>query len=278
MLSRRHMLSTSLITLASLSLPSSSFAQSADEDPLPPLPPELKDAEGEEDFFSTDLSYQPLGKIDPGEEKKKFAMKIMREAPVDCAPIDVARYYRDLGLGKIAAFGEEGRPYARGWPRLYNPVVIEFFKATSLNPMELDGDATAWCAAFVNYCIARSRLKSKDQAISSKELASGTKSASSGSFRCFGKEVKEPKSGDIVVWALDGTLGAKCLGQGHVGFFDGKTGDSGKPYYILGGNQAGDPAKGVRRDGVIRKPMPLAYATKSGKYKKFHSFRTAEFL
>lgn len=127
------------------------FAQSLNEDAFPPLPKHLSDAEGEKDFFSLQLDRAALGRADPGQEKKDKARAIMDAAPKKCRPIDVAYFYRELGKGKTE-FGEEGRPYARGWPREYNPIIIEFFKTTGLDPLapQFGGDATPWCAVFAN--------------------------------------------------------------------------------------------------------------------------------
>ncbi len=257
-------------------------AQGVTEDSLAPLPSDLQDAAGEPDFFSLQLEKQQLGTADPGREKKEIAKRIMNGAPFNCRPIDVANYYRDIGLG---SYGQEYRAYARGWPREYNPIIIELFKTTGLNPLapEFDGDDTPWCAAFANYCIARAC--SKNGVIGAAELAKGTRSASSGSFRCFGKAVpsgESPRIGDLAVWALDGTVDGCKPGTGHVGFFAGMTNDPAKPYFIVGGNQSGDILSGeqTRRDGMILKPMPLKYLAKKNPpvYKTFQGFRTAEFL
>jgi hypothetical protein len=237
------------------------------------------EASGEQDFFSTDLRQTVLGKQDPGKQKRDFAHEIMNAAPRNCRPIDVAYYFRDLGKGNTQ-FGAKGSPYARGWPRLYNPLIIELFTATHLNPLapEFDGDATAWCAAFVNYCIARA--VSKNGEIGDAELAKGTGSASSGSFRCYGKKVqgRQPREGDIAVWALDGTVNQCKPGPGHVGFFVGPNEDARKPYFILGGNQGGDILAGTltRNDGVFLKAMPEQYLAKKKpeRYKRLLGFRT----
>lgn len=250
------------------------------EDPFPPLPSDLAVANREPDFFSTELQQTVLGKEDPGKDRREFARAIMDAAPKNCRPVDVAFYFRDLGKGNTQ-FGNEGRPYARGWPRLYNPLIIELFKTTHLNPLApgLTGDATAWCAAFVNYCIARA--VSRDGTISDAERAKGTGSASSGSFRCFGREVMggNPAEGDIAVWALDGTVQQCKPGQGHVGFFVGPSKDPHKPYFILGGNQSGDvlAATQTRNDGVFLKAMPVQFIAQDSprRYKRLLSFRTA---
>ena len=267
-----------------------SFAQSAVsptkavDDDLPPLPKELEGAASENDFFSVQLGNKPLGTADPGEAKKKFAREIMEAAPKNCRPIDVAYFYRKLGKGETV-FKEEGRPYARGWPRLYNPLIIQLFQTTGVDPLspKFQGDETPWCAAFINYCIARA--VSKDGRIDQAALTRGTRSASSGSFRCFGSAIQQgntPKEGDIAVWALEGTIDGCKSGKGHVGFYSGATGDPKLPYFVMGGNQGGDLITGVdtRKDGMFLKAMPLTYIAQKNppKYKKFFGFRTTAYL
>ncbi|WP_439465220.1 CHAP domain-containing protein [Roseateles sp. NT4] len=263
-------------------LPHEALAQTEDE--LPPLPKELAGSCKESDFFSVHLENVKLGTADPGDARREFARAILDAAPKDCRPIDVAYFFRDLGRGKTQ-FKEEGRPYARGWPRMYNPVIIELFKATQVRPLDpdQDGDATAWCAAFVNYCIARAT--SKNGKIGSDEIARGTRSASSGSFRCFGQQVpsdKQPREGDIAVWALGGTVDGCKPGKGHVGFFVRSSGDPNRPFLVMGGNQSGDTLDVVetRNDGMFEKAMPTKYlAQKSpARYKELQGFRTASFL
>lgn len=289
MLTRREFFLYTAATLGTSFFSKTAFTQSPNrtfliEDDFPPLPEHLVDAEGEDDFFSLQLDSIALGKADPGKDKKDKAKAIMDAAPKNCRPIDVANFYRGLGKGETE-FGQEGRAYARGWPREYNPIIIEFFKTTSLNPLsqQFDGDATAWCAAFMNYCIARAM--SKDGNIGKSELAKGTRSASSGSFRCFGKSLSEgeqPKEGDIAVWALEGTINGCRVGSGHVGFFVSMTGDTDRPYLIMGGNQKGDLLSGIttRSDGAFAKAMPEKYLGQNNpkKYKKFLTFRTASYL
>lgn len=275
--------SLTIAGLAFAALPSVRAVTVPEDDPLPPLPADLAGAAEEEDFFSSQLGQQQLGTADPGAQRRDFAMQILSKAPKDCQPIDVATYFRDLGLGKTE-FGDEGRPYARGWPRMYNPLIIELFRSTGTNPLSpsAGGDATPWCAAFVNYCIARAA--SKTGAIGDSERKRGTRSASSGSFRCFGKPVsadKPPSTGDIAVWALQGTIDRCKFGSGHVGFVVGPTGDIFAPYLVIGGNQGGDLLKGdlTRRDGVFLKRMPAAYLASKDppRYKAIYGYRTDYF-
>lgn len=281
-----HLFNRRQLTIAGLASSAPGLVRAAnvpEDDPLPPLPADLAGAGEEEDFFSIQLGQQQLGTADPGALKRDFAKQILSKAPKDCQPIDVASYFRDLGLGKTE-FGEEGRPYARGWPRLYNPLIIEFFRATGTNPLSpgAGGDATPWCAAFINYCIAKAASKSGN--IGDAERKRGTRSASSGSFRCFGKPVpadKPPSRGDIAVWALQGTIDGCKFGSGHVGFVVSSTDDLLAPYLVLGGNQGGDLLKGdlTRRDGVFLKKMPATYPASKDppRYKGIYGYRTAYF-
>lgn len=285
MITRRNVASIGLFSLSpKLAFAAQSESAKNGEDELPPLPKskllDLSASEQEPDFAGRDLSQRALGRHDPGKDVKDYAGLILKEAPFNCRPIDVAKYFHALGRGKTK-FGEEGRSFARGWPHYYNPVIVEFFSATSLKP---SGDETSWCAAFLNYCIARAA--SKDGNVGAEECKRGTRSASSGSFRCFGERVssgKNPKDGDIAVWALEGTVDNCRPGTGHVGFVVGDpTGDNDHPYLILGGNQSGnllDP-KRTRRDGIFIKAMPMQYVgvTTPLRYKNIFGYRTASFL
>jgi CHAP domain len=249
------------------------------DDTLPPLPPELSTYGSEDDYFSTTLEYETLGTAEPTREEIATAQEIMAQAPYNTRPIEVAQYYRDIGLG---VYGDEVRGYARGWPRKYNPIIVEMFNICDLNPLAPggQGDATPWCAAFVNYCIARAM--SPNGNIGERERKFGTRSASSGSFRCWPTRTSRtdsPKEGDIVCWALEGTVHECALGKGHVGFFVAHNNDTKRPYIVLGGNQSGDLLAGIeaRNDGMIQKAFPEKFKTKQG-LKERHSFRTSSFL
>jgi uncharacterized protein (TIGR02594 family) len=73
-------------------------------------------------------------------------------------------------------------------------------------------DETAWCSAFVNWCLQRAGVK-------------GTRHAAARSYTAWGRETI-PRKGAIVVLKRDG--------GGHVGFLDRREGDQ---LYIIGGNQ-----------------------------------------
>ena len=70
-------------------------------------------------------------------------------------------------------------------------------------------------------------------AIKSAALAATTRSAASGSFRCW-TETTTPQVGDLVVFREPGST-QRCSGKGHVAFY---AGEADRGYIrILGGNQ-----------------------------------------
>ncbi|UGY11149.1 CHAP domain-containing protein [Phyllobacterium pellucidum] len=193
---------------------------------IPPLPDDLVS-----EALSPPASYietQVVGTAAPKDEEIASAYLILSRSPYACSPIEVAEYFLQVGSG---VYGADVRKYAREWPVRANPVIYHFFSSTQTKP---EGDETAWCAAFMNWCILRSHATEKDEFGKSPGTFSksgkpfnvenfkkhSTNSASSGSFRCW-KETNAPKRGELVVFKDEGTDGATkhCLGQGHVAFF-----------------------------------------------------------
>jgi hypothetical protein len=209
---------------------------------LPPLPSDLADSAG-----SPPAPYSPtadVGTKPPTPEEITRATDLLKNSPFGVPPIEVAQYFLAVGAG---AYGQELRPYAREWPVRANPLIFHFFSATQTKP---EGDTTAWCAAFLNWCLLRSRASSADEIgrapgnfsssgkpFPEKNLKDhSTNSASSGSFRCWA-DTKTPKRGDIVVFRDPGTddLTKVCRGTGHVAFYLGEpTKDQVR---VIGGNQ-----------------------------------------
>jgi uncharacterized protein (TIGR02594 family) len=140
------------------------------------------------------------------------AKRIIANAPRGGTPISVARYFEAL-----RDVNSDGESYNAEWAVRANPLIVAFFASTKTAPA---GDTTAWCAAFVNFCLKVSGM-------------SGTGSASSGSFRCAGRNAVQPSAGDIAVFR-NHTDVQPCAGRGHVAFFLQKTETHVK---VLGGNQ-----------------------------------------
>ena len=83
-----------------------------------------------------------------------------------------------------------------------------------------------WCAAFINAVLRELGLPGSDS-VSEHPLTAR-------SFLSWGRRVKEPQQGDVVVFPR-----GKQPWQGHVGFYYGTVFVNGKKYYqILGGNQS----------------------------------------
>lgn len=109
---------------------------------------------------------------------------------------------REIGTAEVA--GEQD-----------NARILEYHACTSLKSTE---DSTAWCSAFVNWCMERAAIK-------------GTNSAAARSWLDWGNVLEKPVEGCVVVFKR----GAPP--SGHVCFYVGADPD---PAYIrcLGGNQS----------------------------------------
>ncbi|MBP2490859.1 uncharacterized protein (TIGR02594 family) [Rhizobium leguminosarum] len=153
--------------------------------------------------------------LPPNDPAWDEAHDILSAAPVSTAPIDVARYFvTDVPQKWIAAWKDND--YA-------NPIVVLFFAATNTKPA---GDTTPWCAAFLNWCLARSGL-------------TGTNSAGSQSFANWGTTVwsagsdipGRAKAGDVAVFRHKSDPA-----HGHVAFFEAVSSDQPDSIVVIGGN------------------------------------------
>ncbi len=160
-----------------------------------------------------------LKKSTPSTDRENSdALEILADAPYDCEPIEVARYFESLTRvsPEIESF-----PYNAEWPGdRENPVIIAFF-AMATSSTENTADQTPWCAAFMNWCMMRAGY-------------AGTYSTSSGTFRCLGSETDAPRTGNVAVFnRMDSH--ENCSGFGHVAFF---LEDLRLTVKVLGGNQS----------------------------------------
>ncbi|MEK7179967.1 MAG: TIGR02594 family protein [Patescibacteria group bacterium] len=97
-----------------------------------------------------------------------------------------------------------------------NPRVLQYF--SDIGQKWVKDDETAWCAAFMNWCLLKAGVQ-------------GTNSLLARSFLNYGINTNYPVLGDIVVlWRINRTSP-----YGHVGIFIKETENM---IYILGGNQA----------------------------------------
>lgn len=159
-----------------------------------------------------------FGTKPPIQQEVLRAEQLLVEAPFN-SPLAVARYFEG-----IQEKNADGEPYNSEWRVRSNPVIVAFFLQAT-NYGEGATDQTRWCAAFMNWCLMRANQPH-------------TRSASSGSFRCFGTAASPSQTGDVAVFKNRGQ-DQPCRGTGHVAFWlyaDAKW------VTVLGGNQ-GDRVK-----------------------------------
>lgn len=223
------------------------FAKNEPKEPeLPPLPKGLQGFSSQDDFEGAIDKRLLYGTRPPMTEEEKIGQTIIDGAK-GARPYEVAQYFLSVATGSadLAA-------YTRAWPVRWNPVIVEFFRATKTKP---SGDTTAWCAAFTNWCLLRAASQTGKQ-------IPLTRSAAAKSFRIWGDKTETPQVGDIAVFK-----NVQDPDHGHVGFYAGETATS---ILVLGGNQfEGTP----RRHAINLKPIK-----KNGSVLALHSVRTHEAL
>jgi uncharacterized protein (TIGR02594 family) len=180
---------------------------------LTPAAAYAKPAEHYKDFEGRISPFPMVGGTQkPGASEQGIAERIVKRAPRS-SPFAIMHYFENL-----RRVNKDNEAYNGGWATRWNPIIYGFFSETQTAP---EGDTTSWCAASLNWTLARAGLKG------------GTHSASSGSFRDSPGRTDRPRPGDIVVFgAADRTAFAQ--GRGHVGLF---VAQRAKQVLVLGGNQ-----------------------------------------
>jgi len=138
------------------------------------------------------------------------------------------------------AFAEIGvREYAGAAD---NPRILEYLHSTSLGDVEASRDSTAWCSAFVNWCVERAGY-------------AGTDSARARDWAHWGQALVAPRRGCIAVFRRPCSSKDKKKSCGHVAFFIDEIGNGVR---VLGGNQ-GDQVciASYPRDDVLSYRIPL---------------------
>jgi uncharacterized protein (TIGR02594 family) len=152
------------------------------------------------------------------EAQKRKAQEIVDGTPKGPKPIDIAQSLVDR-------FYDKEPDAISQWPApaSWNPLIVEFFKATST---PANSDMIPWCAAFANWCIERSRRN-------------GSRSASSQSFlsKDF-MQTDDPRAGDLAIFTCYDNSSGKSLGLGHATFFKERL--SQNRIKVVGGNQSRD--------------------------------------
>ena len=131
----------------------------------------------------------------------------VKKKPVPAPEIKLS----ELPLYYVVAKKELGVHEKAGWRRNEDRI-IEYHATTTLAAKR---DEVPWCSSFVNWCVIQAGLK-------------GTDSALARSWMKWGREVKDPSEGCVVIFN-------RGLGRGHVGFFVEECGDE---IIVLGGNQS----------------------------------------
>jgi uncharacterized protein (TIGR02594 family) len=200
-------------------------------------------AQNSADYYSAYIpKLRPLGTNPPEDQEVAKGDELVLASPRGATPFETMKYFAD-----IKEMNAQGEHYNAGWRSRWNPVVVRFFECGGMTP---SGDETFWCAASLNWVLARSGFV-------------GTCSSSSSSFRCVGRETKDPSPGDIVVFKHKDEDLARA-GRGHVGLFISRTGAS---INVLGGNQVKAGHHAVCEQTIDGR-IPLV----------FHSFRAVDSL
>ena len=158
----------------------------------------------------------------PGAAVWEEAAAVLHSAPRGPTPYHIAQWMITSVPPHFQMAWPEPDP---AHPTYANPLILLFFLSTKTKPA---GDTTAWCAAFTNWCLARSGVP-------------GTHAASSQSFLDWGRPVWKSSDGGLPIDARPGDIAVFTLlsnpSHGHVGFFQGIS--KGQPNHIdvLGGNQ-----------------------------------------
>ncbi len=132
--------------------------------------------------------------------------------PLEEPPVDPPQPIQSGASWYKLAQDEEGTKEIRG--AKHNPKVVKYFAEAGFAGIK--DDETAWCAAFANAMLERAGY-------------AGSKSLAARSFLNWGKKLKRPKMGCIVVFKR-----GNSSWQGHVGFY---AGENKTHIYVLGGNQ-----------------------------------------
>lgn len=96
----------------------------------------------------------------------------------------------------------------------HNPRVIEYHSTCYLKATT---DETAWCSAFVNWCVKKARARALE--LGMKQIPLETRSAMARSWLTYGFPTSSPVEGDIVILSRPNADGVNDGISGHVGFF-----------------------------------------------------------
>lgn len=225
MTSRRALIAATLA--APLMIRSSPILAFTPQDLATPEGQPTLDAAESADPSLTDLEYPSFdslkstrlfGNQPPSLEQLNHAKDVVNATPHGPTAFAIAQSFVDR-------FSLTNPRLISQWPKpeAWNPLVVEFFKATTLNA---NNDMVPWCAAFANWCLERAGKKS-------------SKSAASQSFLDDAFErTSAPKVGDLAVFTCFKPGTQVTVGLGHVGFVASLPSEG--FIEVLGGNQTAD--------------------------------------
>ena len=186
------------------------------------------------------LIYPPIEAID---NPQPFGYERATQAEIDRAKLIIAQTVQgprpiDIAQSFVDRFFKTAPDLISQWPAPahWNPLVVEFFSATSYHA---NNDMIPWCAAFANWCLERAGKR-------------GSRSASSQSF--LSKEftrTNNPKPGDLAVFTVYDNATGRSLGLGHVTFFKNRISDT--HITVVGGNQSAGGHSSI----ISEKPFPI---------------------
>lgn len=118
----------------------------------------------------------------------------------------------------------------------HNPRILKYLRSTTLDSASASRDETAWCSAFVNWCLEQAGY-------------AGTDSAWAKDWINWGRPISEPRPGCIVVWDRDTVTGDRITDGGHVGFY---LADDADMVRVRGGNQSNAVSdQSYPKDGMV---------------------------
>ncbi|WP_299723116.1 CHAP domain-containing protein [Devosia sp.] len=165
---------------------------------------------------TSDPIFLGVNPLPPDDPHWAMAIEYLETSPTYGRPYDVAKHL-DTFLPTVLR-EEWDSPFA-------NPLIVLLFAATGTKPA---GDTTAWCAAFMSWCIERVGLSSAH-------------SAASKAYRSFGPALWE-KGGafptDLPAGSIAVFRSLSNPSHGHVAFYLGADLSSEKDISVLGGNQS----------------------------------------
>ena len=178
----------------------------------------IKDSAHAKYFDPPNVSETQKGslKLRPDAPDVIWAANFMAQLPTNLQPIDLAKRMMQT---IPARYIMEWPPDTPAHKKPANPLIVGFFASTMTVPVQ--GDETAWCAAFACWTLHHSGRAYPN-------------SAGSASFREFSALPKTlaPQVGDLVVFKHQNRPG-----NGHVAYFDGFTDATKRRVWCVGGNQ-----------------------------------------